>query len=109
MDFEDAIYALEKGWSGKAWSLPGKDVTAENFDEKFEWMDASPKPTYAEIMSKFEDVKYIKQRAAEMPTIIDKVNALWDLATSNDSKKLDAVKSKIAEVESKYPAPASTQ
>jgi len=108
MDFEDAIYALEKGWNGKAWSLPGKDVTATNFDEKFEWMDASPKPTYAEIMSKLEDVKYIKQRAAELPTIIDKVNALWDLATSNDSKKLDAVKAKIVEVEAKYMPPVKS-
>jgi len=106
MDFEDAIYALEKGWNGKAWSLPGKDVTATNFDEKFAWMDASTKPTYAEIMSKFEDVKYIKQRQTEMPSFSEKLDAIWEKLANNDDSKISNIKNKIAEVENKYPEPS---
>ncbi len=48
---------------------------------------------------------YLDSRKIEYPSDTEKLNAMWEFISNNDSTQLNSLKKKISEVDAKYPAP----
>jgi len=75
-------------------------------NEIINWPYDAPKPSKNEINQMLTEYKQSIENANkaknEMPTLDEKIDAIFEMLANNDSTKLDKVKAKVATVKQKY-------
>ena len=83
---------LTKNYAGSLWTLEGDDYSG------LEWLDDSPKPTEAELLSQWADVKYQREydavivaRQAGYQSTSDPIFMQYQRGEATEQEWLDAV------------------